>query len=33
MVIGGTLSYERATDFIPYEGTPNHPMFMLSGGQ
>lgn len=29
MVINGTLNYQRASDFILYEGTPNHPMFML----
>ena len=33
MVIDGTLAYQRATTFVPYQGTPNHPMFMLSLGQ
>ncbi len=29
MVIDGTLDYQRPTDFTLYQGTPNHPMFML----
>lgn len=33
MVINGTLNYQRPTTFVPYQGTPNHPMFMLSMGQ
>jgi hypothetical protein len=33
MVLNGTLNYQRPTAFTPYEGTPNHPMFMLSTAQ
>ncbi len=33
MVISGALNYQRPTTFTPYQGTPNHPMFMLSMGQ
>ena len=29
MVISGALQYQTPNDFIPYQGTPNHPMFML----
>ncbi len=29
MVINGTLNYQQPTTFVPYQGTPNHPMFML----
>lgn len=30
MLLNGDVQYNSPTDFIPYEGTPNHPMFMLS---
>lgn len=30
MLLNGEVQYNSPTDFIPYEGTPNHPMFMLS---
>lgn len=29
LILDGALNYQPATDFIVYEGTPNHPMFML----
>src|SRR5206468_1639494 len=29
MVVSGTLTYQTPSDFEPYQGTPNHPMFML----
>jgi hypothetical protein len=29
MVVKGTLSYQTTNQFVPYDGTPNHPMFML----
>jgi hypothetical protein len=30
MIVNGTLTYQRPTDFVMYQGTPNHPMFMLA---
>lgn len=30
MIAGGTMQYEQPTSFILYEGTPNHPMYLLS---
>lgn len=30
MIVNGTLLYQRPTDFQMYQGTPNHPMFMLA---
>lgn len=29
MVVNGTLTYQTTNQFVPYQGTPNHPMFML----
>lgn len=29
MVVNGTLDYQTTNQFVPYQGTPNHPMFML----
>ncbi len=29
MVINGTLNYQQPSQFELYQGTPNHPMFML----
>ncbi len=29
MVINGVLNYQRPTQFVAYQGIPNHPMFML----
>jgi hypothetical protein len=29
MVVNGTLNYQTTNQFVPYQGTPNHPMFML----
>ncbi|MEP7294314.1 MAG: hypothetical protein ABI835_21170 [Chloroflexota bacterium] len=31
MVISGNMEYQTPDQFVPYQGTPNHPMFMLSG--
>jgi hypothetical protein len=31
MVLNGDLLYEAATEPMFYQGTPNHPMFMLTG--
>jgi hypothetical protein len=33
MVVNGKLNYQRATSLTLYQGTPNHPMFMLSMAQ
>lgn len=33
MVVNGMFDYQAASEFIPYEGTPNHPMFMLPSSQ
>ncbi|NJO85190.1 MAG: hypothetical protein HC828_22235 [Blastochloris sp.] len=33
LVITGTVAFEANTAFVPYEGSPNHPMYMLSMGQ
>jgi hypothetical protein len=33
MVVEGTLEYQAASEFVPYDGTPNHPMFMLPATQ
>jgi hypothetical protein len=30
MILDGRLTYQRPTDFQMYQGTPNHPMFMLA---
>ena len=32
MVISGALQYQAPNQLVLYEGTPNHPMFMLTGG-
>jgi hypothetical protein len=29
LLVNGTLVYARPTDFSMYQGTPNHPMFMI----
>lgn len=31
MIVNGTLQYQAPNQLILYEGTPNHPMFMLTG--
>lgn len=33
LLISGAFEYDVAQDFIPYEGTPNHPLYMLSTSQ
>jgi hypothetical protein len=29
LIVQGTLNYELASEFVPYEGQPNHPMIAL----
>lgn len=29
IIVNGTLEYQTTNEFVPYQGTPNHPMFML----
>jgi hypothetical protein len=31
MIVNGALQYQAPNQLILYEGTPNHPMFMLTG--
>lgn len=33
LLVTGAFDYEVVQDFIPYDGTPNHPLYMLSSSQ